>query len=211
MDLLILACVAAFILYRLYMTLGERTGFDASMKKQQETVVSLSKARAKKADLQKELEQFKNVPTAARSGLQAIAKQDPEFNLPEFIEGASDAFTMIIEAFAKEDLKSLQDLLGAELYGAFEGAIEDRRSQGLKLENTIIKIDSVKVTSAQMVGKTARIGLEFTSEQVPIMRNESDEIVEGNPQQIDQIIDSWVFERDTRSEDPNWRLVQTEE
>ena len=128
-----------------------------------------------------------------------------------FIEGASDAFTMIVDAFAKEDLKSLQGLLGAELYGAFEGAIEDRKAQGLKLENTIIKFDSVKVTSAQMAGKIARIGLEFTSEQVPIMRDAKGEIVEGNPQQIDQIIDSWVFERDIRSEDPNWRLVQTEE
>ena len=34
-------------------------------------------------------------------------------------------------------------------------------------------------------------------------------VVEGDPRQIETVIDVWTFERDTRSRDPNWQLVET--
>lgn len=210
-DLLILAVIAAFILYRLYLTLGERTGFDESMKENQEKIVSLSKAREQKQDNNRMKDQLKELPPAVRPGIEAIAKQDKEFDLKEFVEGATSAFEVIIESFAKEDLQTLKELLSSDLYDAFESAVQERRDQGLKLENTIVRFESVKLTSAQLSNKIARIGVEFTTEQIPIMRDDKGDIVEGNPQQIDQVVDSWLFERDTRSSDPNWRLVQTED
>ena len=37
--------------------------------------------------------------------------------------------------------------------------------------------------------------------------NKEKKIVSGNPDKIKKIYDTWVFSRDTRSNNPNWQLV----
>ena len=34
-------------------------------------------------------------------------------------------------------------------------------------------------------------------------------IVHGDPEKIKKIYDTWVFSRDTKSNNPNWQLVDT--
>ena len=36
-------------------------------------------------------------------------------------------------------------------------------------------------------------------------------LIEGSPDKIEDVTDSWTFSRDTGASDPNWRLVATEE
>ena len=60
-----------------------------------------------------------------------------------------------------------------------------------------------------MVGSKARVTVQFTSEQINLTRDTAGDIVEGDPRQIDTVVDLWTFERDTRSRDPNWQLVET--
>ena len=38
---------------------------------------------------------------------------------------------------------------------------------------------------------------------------EEDRIVDGDPNQVTEITDIWTFSRDTKSRDPNWKLVET--
>ena len=35
------------------------------------------------------------------------------------------------------------------------------------------------------------------------------DIIEGNAEQVANIADEWTFARNTRSRDPNWKLVAT--
>ena len=51
--------------------------------------------------------------------------------------------------------------------------------------------------------------MRFTSEQINVTRDTAGDMVEGDPRQIDTVVDLWTFERDTRSRDPNWQLVET--
>ena len=55
----------------------------------------------------------------------------------------------------------------------------------------------------------ARVTVRFTSEQINVTRDASGNVVDGDPRQIETVIDLWTFERDTRSRDPNWQLVET--
>ena len=36
------------------------------------------------------------------------------------------------------------------------------------------------------------------------------QIVDGNPNEVQKVVDLWTFRRDTTSGDPNWQLVKTE-
>jgi predicted lipid-binding transport protein (Tim44 family) len=60
-----------------------------------------------------------------------------------------------------------------------------------------------------MDGRFAALTIRFVSEQVNALRDAKGEVVEGNPEQVIDVVDQWTFRRDTRSADPNWALAAT--
>ena len=57
--------------------------------------------------------------------------------------------------------------------------------------------------------KFANVTVKIVSEQVNVVRNEGDEVVSGDPDQITVVNDIWTFARDIGSQDPNWMLIAT--
>ena len=60
------------------------------------------------------------------------------------------------------------------------------------------------------VRTTRQITVRFVGEQNYVVRNKVGEIVEGAPREVKKSRDIWTFARDTRSRDPNWKLIATE-
>jgi predicted lipid-binding transport protein (Tim44 family) len=60
-----------------------------------------------------------------------------------------------------------------------------------------------------MEGNTAKVSVRFVSEQLILVRDSSDNVVEGDPTQIDVVTDDWTFSRDVTSRNPNWFLSVT--
>ena len=147
--------------------------------------------------------------TGSRSGIAAIRRADPGFDVDHFLQGARAAFSMIVEAYAKGDKRTLRPLLADEVYAQFAGAIDAREQAGHVLTTELVATREAEITQATMVGSKARVTVKFTSEQINVTRNAQGEVVEGDPRQIETVIDLWTFERDTRSRDPNWQLVET--
>lgn len=55
----------------------------------------------------------------------------------------------------------------------------------------------------------ARVSVDFESEQTQLLKNSKNEIVDGDPDHIDIISETWVFERPLKNKTPNWILVET--
>jgi predicted lipid-binding transport protein (Tim44 family) len=72
-----------------------------------------------------------------------------------------------------------------------------------------MSIRDAELADAELRGSNARVGIRFTSEQVNVVRDASGNVVDGEPGTAEEVIDIWTFERDTRSPDPNWTLVET--
>lgn len=207
MDLIILALIAGFIIYRLYATLGEKTGFKEDKKRTPSNVVDFNKKQSVQ-NLQPTAE-TEEIDPAIRPAVQAITKTDPDFSLKGFIEGATIAFEMVLDAYAAGDLQLLKNLLSTDVYKAFKTAIAERNAKGHTLENTLVRVENVIVERALTKNNMAQIFVRYTTEQVPIIKDQDGEIIEGNPNQIDQVIDTWTFERSLKSKDPNWVLIST--
>jgi predicted lipid-binding transport protein (Tim44 family) len=103
----------------------------------------------------------------------------------------------------------LRPLLADEVFAQFAGAIDAREQAGHVLTTELVATRSAELTAAAMQGGRARVTVRFTSEQINVTRDAAGNPVEGDPRQIETIIDVWTFERDTRSRDPNWQLVET--
>jgi predicted lipid-binding transport protein (Tim44 family) len=149
------------------------------------------------------------MPTAT-AGVAAVKAADPSFDAGGFAGGARAAFTTIVEAFAKGDTKTLRALLDDRTYASFEGAIRAREQNKEKAETTLIGFEASDIAAAEMQGSHAAVTVRFVSEQINVTRNAEGQVADGNPNEVQKVIDLWTFRRDTKSSDPNWLLIKTE-
>ncbi len=210
-DIVFFAAVAGVVLYRLYTVLGRRTGlekrrptrFDAPAAGK-DAPTPLEPAPAEPAPAP-----APPVDAAVESGLAEIRLADPAFDLARFLEGARRAFEMILEAFAKGDRETLAFLCAPEVYERFAEVIEERARRGWRAEVQVVAIRRAEVVEAGMHGHEARITVHFVSEQIACTRDAEGRVVEGHPTRVEEVEDLWTFARDVRSDDPNWKLVET--
>lgn len=215
LDILFFAMVAAFIAFRLRNVLGRKTGHErprtdpisqrAGTRSTDNVVPMPERGPTPPGDAA--VPPVPEGPTAA--GVTAIRRADPRFNPDEFLQGARAAFAMIVEAYAKGDKAALRPLLADEVFAQFAGAIDSREQAGRTLSTELVATRAAELVEASMVGTRARVTVQFTSEQINLTRDTAGDVVEGDPRQIDTVVDLWTFERDTRSRDPNWQLVET--
>jgi predicted lipid-binding transport protein (Tim44 family) len=147
---------------------------------------------------------------SASAGVAAIRAADPSFEPIGFAGGARAAFTTIVEAFAKGDTGPLRQLLDPQTFASFESAIRGRNERREKAETTLIGFEASDIATAEMQGSFAEVTVRFISEQVNVLRNADGQIADGNPNEVQKVVDLWTFRRDTKSGDPNWLLVKTE-
>jgi predicted lipid-binding transport protein (Tim44 family) len=144
-------------------------------------------------------------------GLRAIRDADGSFEPKSFIEGAKMAYEMIVMAYADGDRRTLKNLLSKEVFDGFVSAISDRESRSEKVQSSFVGIDKVDIVSAGMKGTEAHLTLRIVSELISATRDGAGTVIDGDPETVAEVKDVWTFARDTRSRDPNWKLVATED
>jgi predicted lipid-binding transport protein (Tim44 family) len=225
-DIILFAMIAAFLVLRLRSVLGrhkddgrppsrptDRIQGDPLAQPSNtgdDTVISLPDRKRRPRAENPFDDQPVDVPAGPHdAGIADMRAHDPSFDLKEFVTGARAAFEMIVQGFADGDRKTLKQLLSAEVYENFDGAMRDRESRNETLENTLIRIVSVDPTEVEVEHGIASITVKIVSEQVNVTKNAAGEIVDGNVNKITEVSDVWTFSRDLRSRDPNWKLVAT--
>lgn len=145
----------------------------------------------------------------AEYGLLEIARSYKSFDVTFFLQAAQDVFALVVEGFGKGDRALLKDLLGDEVYKAFDTAITEREKTGQKLENEIQAIRKAQIINAKLDGKKAVITVRFVATQTSVTRDKDDKIIEGNPDKVTEMRDVWTFARDIKSKDPRWFVTET--
>jgi predicted lipid-binding transport protein (Tim44 family) len=156
------------------------------------------------------IDAFAPAGTALNESLREINKADASFDPKEFVNGARMAYEMIVMAFADGDRKALKNLLSREVYDGFDAAIADRESKGEKVKSTFVGIDKAEITSAEIKGTEVQITVRIVSQLISATYDKADKLIDGDAENVAEINDLWTFARDTRSRDPNWKLVATE-
>ncbi len=148
--------------------------------------------------------------TELNDGLRAIASADTDFDPEDFVTGAKTAYEMIVTAFAEGDRKTLKSLLSKEVYDGFLSVIKEREQKSESVKSTFVGIDKADIVQAEMKGSEAHITLRIVSQLITATYDKGGEVVEGDPESVGEVNDVWTFARDTKSRDPNWKLIATE-
>lgn len=211
--IILLAMVAAFLGLRLYSVLGKRTGAE-----QEPFVKPLEKSHSPAAPRPIVVGDYSGTPQqsgspiafTAESGLRAIASADRSFDLGGFLNGAQAAYKMVLEAYWSGDREGLADLSDDAVYASFVEAIDAREAAGETLENRVVRIEEARIVGAVMDGTEAQVTVRFVSDIASLVRNKEGDIIAGSMTDAVEEIDTWTFARDVRSQDPNWRLIDTD-
>lgn len=215
---------AAVIFYQLRSVLGKRTGrerppfdpYSGRTKPEGEPadggkVVSLPRRNAEAAETNyTAINEVTKPGTEANNGLRAIRDADPSFDPKKFIEGAKLAYEMIVMAFDDGDKKSLKNLLSPDVYEGFVKAIDERAARKEKIQSSFVGVEKAEIVDAELKGSESQITLRLISSMISATLDASGKVIDGDTETVAEVKDVWTFARDTKSRDPNWKLVATE-
>ena len=142
-------------------------------------------------------------------GLLAIVRSDSSFDPGHFLNGAKQAYEMIVTAFAEGNRKMLKDLLSKDVMEGFSAAITDREKRGEVIDQSFVGINKADIVEAELKGGASSITVKFDSQLISATRDKAGEVIAGDPQRITDVTDYWTFARDVSSSNPNWKLVAT--
>jgi predicted lipid-binding transport protein (Tim44 family) len=153
----------------------------------------------------------RNIAPPAEKGLRAIIAADSSFDVHQFLEGAQSAYRMVLEAFWKGDEEALGWLVEDNVAHAFAEAIAARTAAGHVLDNRLVSIEHAQIQDAAVEGRTGRITVRFDADIAAVTRDAEGNVVAGSMSDAVQTHDIWTFSRPLKSDDPNWKLADTDE
>jgi len=187
-DIILLAMIAGFIFLRLRGILGKRTGHEENLDSSFTTDFTSEKKLKKKI---------------TQSNFDKKAKEN-------FLQGAKIAYETIITSFASGNLKNIKNLLGEKVFEEFSEALKEREDKGYKSETTFIGISSASIKEHNKVNNILEVTVDFVSEIISCVKDKDNKILSGDPEKVKKVSDTWKFSKDSRSNNPNWLLVDTQ-
>lgn len=167
-------------------------------------------AEATLTSAQADIDEIAKPGSELNDGLRAIRTAEPTFDPKGFLDGVRMAYEMIVMAFADGDRKTLKNLLSKDVYEGFVGAIDEREQKNQKVRSSFVGIDRAEIVAAELKGSEAHVTVRVASQLISSTVDSSGALIEGDPDHVAEVKDVWTFARDTRSRDPNWKLVATE-
>jgi predicted lipid-binding transport protein (Tim44 family) len=199
LDLVLLAAVAAFLGYRLWLVLGTHDADKPVRKRQSKEDDTVIPVRARNASA-----------TVADTKAPQESSKPQSLDEDRFLQGATLAFHKIVEAYADGNVQTLEKLLEGPLLETFEEAIAKRKKAKKSLEVDISRIVSAEVIDKREEDGKADITVRIVSEQCLVTRDARGRVLEGDPDRYAEVTDIWTFSRPLSSSNPNWKLIATQ-
>ena len=188
-DIILLGMIAGFIILRLRSILGRKTGHES---------------KVYPGFAEKEFSVPKNEVKPVKLNLEILEGKDKK----EFLRGAEIAYETILTSFATGDLIKLKNLLSSSMFSNVSDAIKSRKKEGINSEFTFIGMKELSVEKYEKIKDNLFATVKFAAEVISVKKDKVNKIIEGNPDKIKFVTDSWKFTRNVKQKSPNWYLSE---
>ena len=188
-DIILLGMIAGFIILRLRSILGRKTGHES---------------KVYPSFAEKEFNIPNNDTKPVKQNLEILEGKEKK----EFLRGAEIAYESILTAFASGDLIKLKNLLSPDMFSNFSEAIKTRNKEGIKSEFTFIGVKESSLQKYDKIKDNLFATVKFVAEVISVKKDKENKIIEGNPDKIKFVTDSWKFTRNIKQKDLNWYLSE---
>ena len=189
LDIILLGMIAGFIILRLRSILGRKTGHESKIYP---------------GFTEKEFSMPKQETKVPKKNLEILEGKDKK----EFLRGAEIAYESILTSFATGDLIKLKSLLLSDMFSNFSDAIKSRNKEGIKSEFTFIGVKESSVEKYEKIRDNLYATVKFVAEVISVKKDKEGKVIEGNPDKIKFVTDSWKFTRNIKQKDLNWYLSE---
>ena len=187
-DIILLAMIAGFIFLRLRGILGRRTEHEENLDAKFPSNFQTEKILKEKSNKFNFDEKTKN----------------------DFLKGAKIAYERIIIDFASGSLKNIKSLLSKKVFDQFNEAVKERKKNGYTSKTIFIGINSALIKEHQQINNILEVTVDFISEIISCVKDNNNKIISGDPEKSKKVFDTWKFSKDSRSNNPNWLLTDTQ-
>ncbi len=195
-ELIILAALAAVVLYQLYAVLGRRVG------RGPESVATPQSASA--SDVPRTLIGQSDAAPAV-DGVSAVRARDPNFDVGRFLQGARAAYQQIVKAYADGDRAALEPLLAVNVMASFEAGIREREREARTESVEFLHTPRADLDGIELKDDVAHASVRFLAEIRSRTKGPEGEAVDDR-----RTAEIWTFERNLKSRNPNWMLVHVD-
>ncbi len=211
-QLLVLAGVALFLIFKLRSVLGTRGGFEkppfvrdrAGTRPEFDVIEGGPDA---------DVTDFVAAGSPSAKALSAMKEAEPDFMVASFLEGAREAFELILMAFENGDISEVEGLISEEIEKSFAPVFLARQERRVTVEASLVAIRDVTLKEAAFDRDSglAELTVGFVCELTSAVKDHAGKVVEGDPNEIKRQKHVWTFARNMGENDPNWQLVATME
>ncbi len=225
-DIIFFAVVAAFLVLKLISVLGRKDSdekvneivkkHDQAKAAFEERIATAQRAKQPVAvpkllvaplPVIEEIDEVDFGSDEIKKTIEIIKEKDASFNVNNFVIGAKGAFDMVMKAFSKNNKETLKLLLSDDVYKTISKIVDENIAQNKFEERSIVSIDAKTISAAELSENIVKLRLNFVSEQISLVKDREGKLISGNPTKIEAVEDSWEFERNIRSTDPNWKIT----
>jgi predicted lipid-binding transport protein (Tim44 family) len=195
LELIILAALAAVVLFQLYAVLGRRVGRGPE---------DLPQAAPNVGDPTRVLPPPVE-GAAPLTGVAAVRARDPSFDISQFLSGARQAYATIVRSYATGDRAALKPLLSDQVMASFETGIATRETEGRTEEVEFLSPPRADLETVSVTGDLALAAVRFLAEYRTRSKGPEGEAVDDH-----RAAEIWTFQRNLKSRDPNWTLIHVD-
>jgi len=213
-DIIFLMILVAFIITRLYSVFGSNNNEEKirvvvkPMDKEAEKKLMDNITKVIKENKKSEIE-IQSLKEENLSDTDKALARIPDFNKENFIRGACRVFEVVLHAFNSGNISGIKNLMSKKLCDAFNQVIDFRKENNITSEVDFICFDKSDIKEVKLLKNSAKIIVEFVSEQINILKDAKGEIIEGDENFVQKITDIWTFERSLNAKNNQWILVST--
>ena len=126
-----------------------------------------------------------------------ILDLDKSFSFHNFIQGAKEAFKIIVEAFNNKRVEEIKHLVSTDVYNNFQKATDVKNNSYKTFNVSVVK---ASILNIEVVKNYANIKVKFLSNQNITSNNKT--------KNLENIKDIWTFEKDMKTNSIIWKLVE---
>ncbi|XP_037029467.1 mitochondrial import inner membrane translocase subunit TIM44 [Bradysia coprophila] len=143
--------------------------------------------------------------------LTEICKIDPNFDQKDFLKDCeTDIIPNILESMVRGNLEILKDWCFESTYNIIATPIKQAKKIGYYLDSKILDIENVDLVMGKIMDQGPVLIITFQSQQIMCVRDQSRNVVEGDPDKVMRVNYVWVLCRDPGELNPKsaWRLME---
>ena len=100
--------------------------------------------------------------------------------------------------------------MNKKVFEQFNDALKEREKKGHKSETTFIGINSASIKEHNKINNIIEVTVDFVSEIISCVKDKDNQILSGDPEKVKKVFDTWKFSKNSKSNSPNWLLIDTQ-